>query len=123
MDMTVGRAGRIVIKNAGWDDGLTAAAGQVGEGRAAVSAEGGGEAACGRQIVVGDAFLSDKPSQGVCLDGGVGGTGGAGGFPAAGAMAVDEALEGHRHFEADTTAEAATLDGHDARRWPSSDLR
>jgi hypothetical protein len=38
-------------------------------------------------------------------------------------MAVDEMLEGHGDFEADLTAEAVIVDGHDARRRPSSDPR
>jgi hypothetical protein len=69
--MTFGLARGIVVESTGRDDDLASATGLVRQGRAAVSAESGGEAASDGKIVAGDEFLPRQPSDGTGLHRGV----------------------------------------------------
>src|SRR5882757_4355921 len=98
----------IPVQRAGGDDDLAAAAGRVGQGRAAMATETDGEAPRLGQIEAPQFAFASGPSEGPRLDHCIGGISTARRLAAAGAMAVDEDLEGRADLIARFTADTAT---------------
>jgi len=103
----------IGVECTGGNDDRAAAAGEMGQRRAAATAKGGGETGGLWQIEAHDLGFAAGPAEGVRRDNGVGGLGAAGRLAAARAVALEKAGEGPAHLIGDSAAEAASGNNHE----------
>src|SRR5712671_2336859 len=94
MHVSVGCGTKRVVEGACMNDRLASAAGKMRHRAAALLAEGGCKTPGLRQVETCDRSLAGKPANGRCLHDHLAGMGSSSRFPAARAVAIQEAIKG-----------------------------